>query len=536
MINLIWQKLVKKLSNAIGKKSAEPVKLSNSKEIKKLNYSTDLNENLRNFKQIFKDCSDIKFREFEIGGENLAKAAIIYVDGLIDSRTIDDQVLKNLMININLKSAHFNIKKEVKNAVLSVTELNEEQNIEKIVDEILDGYTALFIDRADAALLIKLIGIEKRSISEPKTEVSIRGPFDHFIEDINTNISLIRRRIKSPQLKMKSMKLGNYTKTDIAISYIEGLVTEDLINEVEKRIAKIKADSILYAETIEEYLEDNRYSPFPQLDRTERPDKAVANLLEGRIVIVVDNTSEVIILPVIFAQYLQSVDDYTERPLAGSFIRGFRLVSINLALLLPSLYVAVITYHPEMLPTPLLLSIAGAREAVPFPVFVEALLMELTFEILRESGVRLPRQIGQAVSIVGALVIGQAAVQAAIVSPQMVIIVALTGIASFTIPSYSLSLAIRILRIPLIFLAGSFGLFGVLIGMLLILVHLSSLRSYGVPYMSPLAPFNLRDMKDVVVRAPWWAMVNRPRFIGFKNPQRVKTDQLDKTGKNKNKG
>lgn len=480
---------------------------------------------LAQIRKALKDCDDIKYRSFSFGGETQVEAALVYVDGLTDGQMLDEHVLKPLMEvrrldSFELSAARQALTGAVKDSVVSVREIRPEGSVDKVVDEILTGDTAFLVEGAEEVLLIAAFGWGKRAITDPKTEVSIRGPFESFIEDLRTNTGLVRRHIKSPNLKMKSLSLGAYTKTRLMVAYVDDLVMPGLVDEIWLRLSKIQADEIFYSENIEEYLEDNSLSLFPQIERTERPDKIAAGLMEGRAAILVDTTPFAMLMPTQFFQMLQSTDDYTERPWAGTFVRIMRLVSINIALLLPSLYIAIVTYHQEMLPTPLLLSIAGSREGIPFPALIEALLMELTFELLREAGVRLPRQIGQAVSIVGALVIGQAAVQASLVSPLLIIVVALTGIASFTFPAFGLGLAIRMLRFPLMLLAASFGLFGVLIGLLIILVHLCSLRSFGVPYLSPLAPISTGDLKDVFVRVPWWAMFTRPRLVGYRNPLR----------------
>jgi spore germination protein KA len=290
---------------------------------------------------------------------------------------------------------------------------------------------------------------------------------------------------------------------------------------------------VLDSAYIEEFIEDSPYSPFPQVQNTERPDVVAANLLEGKIAIMVDGTPIVLIVPMTFWAAMQSAEDYYERFLIGTFIRWIRFVFFLIALLLPAIYVAISTFQPEMIPTNLLLSIAGAREASPFPALVEALMMEITFEVLREAGVRLPKQVGSATSIVGALVIGQASVQAGIVSAPMVIVVSITGIANFAIPRFNLAASIRLVRFPMIILAGTLGLFGIGIGLLGLLIHLSSLRSLGIPYLSPVSPLSVRGLKDVLIRAPHWAMKLRPRLTGYQEPLRVPPGQ--KPGPNRAK-
>jgi len=330
---------------------------------------------------------------------------------------------------------------------------------------------------------------------------------------------------------MKSMKIGSYTNTDVVIAYIEGLADHTLIEEVENRLQRIEIDSVLESGYIEELIEDNSYSPFPQLVNTERPDVAAANLLEGRVVILVDGTPFVLIAPISFFSLLQSPEDYYQRYMISSIIRILRFVFMVLSLLLPSLYVAVLTYHQEMVPTALLISVASSRESVPFPALVEALMMEVTFEALREAGVRLPKQVGAAVSIVGALVIGQAAVQAGLVSAPMVIVVAITGVSSFMVPHYTQGIALRMLRFPIILLAGTLGLLGVMLGVITIVVHLCTLRSFGIPYLTPIAPVKGRELKDALIRAPWWKMDTRPHLTGEFNSYRQSPSQKPNSSK-----
>lgn len=330
----------------------------------------------------------------------------------------------------------------------------------------------------------------------------------------------MRHKIRSNRLKMVSRIVGEETQTSVAIVYIDGLAKPELVDEVLSRIDQIKIDGILESGYIEEFIEDNTWSLFPQIQNTERPDTLATNLLEGRVGIIVDGTPFTLILPATFWQFLQASEDYYHRFHIFIFLRILRIIFIFLALLLPALYVAVTTYHQEMIPTNLLFSVAASREAIPFPAFVEALIMEISFEALREAGIRLPKVVGQAVSILGALVIGQATVEAGIVSAPMVIIVSLTGIASFTIPRFNMAISIRLLRFPVMILAGVFGLYGIVIATTFILTHLCKLKSFGVPYFSPVGPLYFHELKDVFVRAPWWALEKRPTQMINKDVQR----------------
>jgi spore germination protein KA len=360
----------------------------------------------------------------------------------------------------------------------------------------------------------------QRNLEEPSSEPVIRGPRDGFIENISTNIGLIRRRIKTPRLKTESITLGELTQTQVVLTYIEGIVSESIVEEVRKRVSRIQIDGIIDSGYIEEFIEDSPFTPFPQVHSTERPDVVAAELLEGKVAILVDTSPFVLIVPMTFWNGLQASEDYYVRWPIATFVRWIRFIFIIIAIFAPPLYVAITTFHQEMIPTNLILSIASSREAVPFPALVEALLMEIIFEALREAGIRLPKQIGQAISIVGALVIGQAAVQAGIISAPVVIIVSITGIAAFTIPRYSFGNGIRLLRFPMLFLAGTLGLYGIVLGSLGILLHVASLRSFGVPYFTPVSPLTFTNLKDVIIRAPIWAKTHRPLATGSNDPIR----------------
>lgn len=359
-----------------------------------------------------------------------------------------------------------------------------------------------------------MVKFEKRAIEEPAAESGIRGPREGFTESLGVNTALVRRIIKDPALKMKPLHVGTYTKTKVVVSYIEGLVDSTLLEEIENRINRIEIDGILESGYIEEFIEDHPYSPFPQVLYSERPDVVSANLLEGRTIIMIDGTPFALIAPVSFFSLFQSQEDYYERFWIGTFIRMLRFLFLAVSLFLPSIYVAITTFHQEMIPTDLLLSIASSREGVPFPAIVEAIMMEFAFEALREAGVRLPKQIGSAVSIVGALVIGQAAVEAGIVSAPMVIVVSITGIASFLIPRYSIGLAIRLLRFPIIILAGFLGLIGVMLAFIILLIHLANLKSFGLPYLSPISTTQKNTLRDTIIRSPLWKMDVRPQLTG----------------------
>ncbi|MBP2240343.1 spore germination protein KA [Cytobacillus eiseniae] len=499
------------------KKKPKKQKAQQQTSSQEIPLSKKLTENIHLFSSLYQDSSDVIFRSFVVGKID---ATIIYIEGLSDTHKLDEQVLDTLLKN-EFKEIDFLI--SIKNR-LPISNIETISTFSECVNAISAGNPVLLLDGFEEALSLGLVKFEKRSIEEPQAETSIRGPREGFTESLGVNTSLLRRIIKDPALKMKAVHVGKYTKTKVMIAYIEGLIDRTLIEEIENRLNRIHIDGVLESGYIEQFIEDSPYSPFPQLLYTERPDVASANLLEGRAILIIEGTPFSLIAPVSFFSLFQSQEDYYERFWIGTFIRSLRFLFVVISLFLPSIYVAITTFHQEMVPTDLLLSIASSREGVPFPAIVEAIMMEIAFEALREAGIRLPKQVGSAVSIVGALVIGQAAVQAGIVSAPMIIVVSITGIASFMAPRYSIGLSIRLLRFPIIFLAGFLGLIGVMLALIMIIIHLSTLRSFGVPYLSPISTLQKPSMKDTLIRSPLWKMNLRPHLTGEFNAVRQGTN------------
>ncbi|UTR10088.1 spore germination protein [Evansella sp. LMS18] len=464
--------------------------------------SDNLNETVEMLLKIIGDSNDIVQRDFKIASSE--SAALFYIEGMSDIDSIEEDVLKPLQ---ELKPEGMNepkdetLKKAIQDSI-SLSEIDIFETFDDAILPFLSGKSLLVVDGLAKIIILGTIAYENRGIEEPQSEVVIRGPRDGFVENIQTNIVLIRRRIRDPNLTIQLGKLGRRSKNDFAIIYIKGITDESLVEEVRYRISCIDRATIEESGTIEQLIEDNVLSPFPQILQTERPDKVAAFLNNGQVIILVDGTPFSLVAPITFEQLFKSPEDYYDRWQIGSLIRMLRYSAAFIALFLPSLYIAMISYHQGMIPTTLALSIAGAREGVPFPAFVEALLMELTLELLREAGVRLPRAVGQTIGIVGGLVIGDAAVRAGIVNPIMVIVVALTAIASFAIPAYNVSITLRMLRFFLMFLAASFGLFGIIIGYIAINIHLVGLKSFGRYYTSPFAPYRFIDLLDTVIRLP----------------------------------
>lgn len=471
-------------------------------------FSGELGKNIELLKGIITESSDLIIRTFIFGRQ--IKAAIIYIDGLTDKALISETILKPLMYRMDGKPLPETVDMEyVRSELLFTGSIDTKKSLNDVVSKILSGDTAFLMDGAAEALVISLRGWQARGIEEPQTESVVRGPREGFSETLRINTSLLRRKIKNPNLKFETVTIGERTGTDVCIAYINGLAKPELIEEIKRRLSKIKVDGILESGYIEQYIEDAPYSIFSTVGNSEKPDKVAAKMLEGRAAILVDGTPFVLTVPMVFIESFQSEEDYYSRPFFASVIRVLRFIAFFFSILAPALYVALSTFHQELIPTSLLLTMAAAHEGVPFPAVVEALVMLLFFEILKEAGVRLPRPVGQAVSIVGALVIGEAAVSAGLIGAPMVIVIAVTAVSSFTVPAQIDSGTI--LRFLLLVLAGFMGGFGIAIGLFAMLIHLASIRSFGMPYLMPLVPFSKSGIKDSFIRAPLRSMIKRPQ-------------------------
>lgn len=492
-----------------------------------------LNINESFLKNKLGESSDIKYRRFKIPAFSQSEALLVYISGMIDARVIDDSILEPLMKYSNLPEGKITVKKQKGASLLAdsgvfTTSVKETNRWNEICDAIVEGDSVLLVDQLDSALILGTRKYEGRSVNEPVTETEIKGPRDAFVENIQVNVSLIRRRIKDYGLRFDNMKIGRRTKTVVSVAYIDGLVNDSLLREVKTRLRNIDVDGIMSSENLEELIDDATFSIFPKMGSTERPDKASASLLEGRVVILVDNSPFGIIVPYVFWGFLQSTGDYYERYFFGTMIRWIRLFAVFLSISASSLYVLLTSFHQEMLPTALALKIASGRNGVPFPAIVEAFLMEIILEIMKEAGLRLPKPMGQTVSIVGTLVIGQAAVQAGLVSPLLVIVVAVSAVSLFAIPSYSLSNTFRFVRFPILLASAFLGLFGYLAGIIVVLLHMMSLRSFGTAYLAPVIPFNKSGINDVFIKAPWWKLSKRATFARPKDRIRQAASQKPK--------
>ncbi|MHC1681624.1 MAG: spore germination protein [Clostridiaceae bacterium] len=476
------------------------------KEDVKKEISKKIDNNISYLKEILKDASDIVYREFNSGD---VKFLLVYVDGMGDKVLLDDFVLKPLLkedIQIDNLS-------KIKEKIIAVTDLREVEEFDKAINAVLSGDTMMLMDGESKAFVIASRSWPLRGVGEPSGETVVRGARDGFTETIRFNTALVRRRIRDTRLKIKPQPLGVRSKSDVFIMYIDDIVNKDVLKECEKRISEINIDAVLDSGYVEQLIEDNKFSPFPQIQSTERPDVVAAALYEGRVAILVDNSPFALIVPAVLPTFFQSPDDYYQRWMYSTCVRWIRFIAIILALILPALYVAVTSYNTNIIPTKLAYSIAATREGVPFPAFVETLIMEFALALLMEAIIRLPKPIGSTIGIVGGLVIGQAAVSASIVSPILLIIISLTTLTSFITPNYAITFAFRILRFLLIIAAALGGLFGLMIGVILSLIHLTRLKSFGISYLAPLTNTEFKDFKDVFFKFPINTLKSRPEYM-----------------------
>ncbi|GGC95715.1 spore germination protein KA [Thalassobacillus devorans] len=503
------------MSRFSRRKRQTPEEQTSSKKLDKT-----LQNNLEQFKQTLGESTDIVIRTFKAGQTGSIDIAVLYTSGLVNDTIVHDFVLDTLMVQIR-QTPLDTIEKDnyqlIKDFAMTGGNITDIDTTEKLFNHVLSGDTVVMLDGSSEAMAIDTREWESRSVEEPSTQSVVRGPKEGFTENLRTNTALLRRRIKDPNLWISTKPIGTKSKTDVAVVYLHGVADEKVVKEVTHRLNKIDIDAILDSGYVEELIQDETYTPFPTVYNSERPDTIAGGLLEGRIAIIVDGSPFVLLVPALFVNFFQSAEDYFQRADFSTLIRLIRYLAFFLALLTPSAYIALTTYHQEMIPTSLLVSLSAQREGVPFPAFVEALLMEITFEILREAGVRLPKAVGSAISIVGALVLGQAAVEAGIVSSAMVIVVSLTAISSFVSPSFNFAISIRMLRFGFMILAATLGLFGILLGLIILTLHLASLRSFGVPYLTPMAPFIVSDQKDAILRFPRWKLTTRPRLVTQQN-------------------
>ncbi|QUH30491.1 spore germination protein [Vallitalea guaymasensis] len=476
---------------------------------KSLTYNIDL------FKKEFKDDDSIVYRLFQNEGSK-KKFCLIYVKSMVNDEVMSDNIFKPIMsADIKRHENSTEFMDYVVNKIVSINEVEKSSDFTTLVENLYIGKSILFIDGFAKGAILNTLDWSSRSINEPISETIIKGPREGFNEVIYTNISLIRRRIVSQHLKVKFREIGNITKTKVCICYIEEIAKDEIVKEVERRLDKIDIDGILDTGYIEEFITDEPISLFKTLFSTEKPDTVCGKLLEGRVAIICNGSPSVITTPFVFIEYFQVDEDYYQQYYFATFNRMLRYLAFFLTTSVPAIYIALTNYHQELIPTPLILSIFEARQGIPFPSFLEAFIMIIVFELIRESGIRISKYSGSAISIVGALVVGEAAVQARLVSQPMIIVIGITGIANFLLPKMANSTIF--IRIIFLFLASILGLYGYIFGVIFLSLHLFSIRSFGIPYMLNVDSMeDAINMKDAYIRAPWWYMDMRGKLISKK--------------------
>lgn len=503
-----------------------------TKDVEPQKIFTEIDKNLDFLKYKYNAliCNDVIIREFSLLAQNIEyKAFVMYIDGMVDSPVINEFILSPLMMRnraniFDDKQKKFVSEEKIDNVTLKNFKKSKEKNLvdfiynslipQNSVDKVTDfsdiysainmGNCMLFVDSLDTAFNLDVKGFKQRNIDSPRNEVVVRGSQEAFVENIRTNTSMIRRLVNNENLVMETLTVGQITKTQVSIGYIKSLANEDLVAEVRYRINNLSVDYLISSGQLEQLIQDSPESLFPQMVATERPDKVSNFLLEGRVIIIVNGSPYVLVAPGVFVDFITSPEDLNLKYQFSNMQKLIRLLAIFLSLLLPGMYIAITNYHQELIPTELLFTIAAARESVPFPTFVEILLMEISFELIREAGLRVPTPLGSTIGIVGALILGEAAVSASLVSPVLIIIIAITGICSFSIPDFSLNFTFRIYRFIYIILGYVAGFLGISVVLFIQLVIMCKLKSFGSPYINPyILNKNKRSISSYFIPPIW---------------------------------
>ena len=476
--------------------------------------SENIKENIKAYRQIYKDCSDIKMREMMLGKKKNVRCFLAYIEVAVSNILMETTALGRLLSYLEQAPGEEIVEILDKNA-LGIADVTPFETMEEAAQGMLTGDAILFVDGYPKALKISDKGYPNMGVTEADSEKVIRGSNEGFADSIKVNTALIRKRVRSTKVKVKEMRPGVRSHTNVNLVYMEDLAYPEIIAEVENRLNRYEIDGVLDSGVIEQLAEEKWYSPFPQFQTTQRPDRAAMAILEGRVVVLSDNSPVALILPTDYNSFIKTSDDYYNRWEVATFGRLLRYIASFFAMTFPGLYLAVTNFHTQVLPTTLLLSFQAARQGVPFPAVFEVLLMEISFELLREAGVRLPGAMGNTIGIVGGLIIGQAAVEANLVSPIVVIIVAFTALCSFAIPNEEFAFSFRILKFVFIAVCAWLGYFGFLISLLMVLIHLSHLTSFGIPYLMPFVGPELtgyEDQRDFLWRFPLRRITKRPIY------------------------
>ncbi|HEX3027434.1 MAG TPA: spore germination protein [Clostridia bacterium] len=467
-------------------------------------------DNLIYFQGKFAGCADFICKEMTVCGN---KVALMMIDNMVDKVALTESVM-NPLTRAQKPNAPMNEEETylwVRDCVLASIDQKEIFTLEECISLLMLGFVIVLFGDEDKAISIGLQGFKYRGIEEPNLEQVLRGSREGFVEPLRINMSMVRRRVKNPNLKFEVVTIGNESKTDICLTYVKGVASESILSDIRHRLLSIDISMVLASGYIQAYFQNNPYSIFATVGTTERPDTLCGKLNEGRVGIIVDGTPLALYTPFLFVENFQNMDDYAVGPYYAAFTRLLKFMAFFTSVFVPGLYVAIGSFHQALLPTPLLVTLAKAEETTPFPLVLEALLMQFIYELIREAGLRLPKQFGFAINIVGALIVGEAAVTAGLIGAPMVIIVAITATTSLVTPTlYEPGV---ILRFLFIILAGMSGLFGITLGTALILFHLCSIKSYEIPFTAPLAPFSLFSMRDLLIRAPWKILSRRKMSV-----------------------
>jgi len=496
-----------------------------SQQSEELPLSTSLEENRLTLEKIYKlpRNKDVVIKEIELAGTPVVRGLIIYMEGLVDGSKQDRVVLEPLMtVNIGQNLYDGDFIGRIMKKIIPNGQVHETTAFKTLQEGVNRGDTILIVDGIAQAVIIETKGWEHRAVNIPQNEQTVRGSQAAFSENLRTNTGLIRSILRSSDLITEMIKIGTRGQTNCALMYIDSIANSSLVNEVRRRLKGIETDYIIDSGQLAQFIEDYPAVIFPQTISTERPDRVAASLVEGRISLLLEGNPFAQILPVSFFGCFHSAEDFSVKAGIANFMRILRLFGALISTVLPSLYLSICYFHPEAMPTELLLAIAGARENVPFPAGFEMLMMEIVFELIREAGIRIPGILGTTIGIVGAIILGQAAVTAHIVSPIVVVIVAVTGLASYTIPEFRMASAIRLIRFGLLLCAWAMGLVGLAIALLVLIVHLCSIKSFGMPYMSPVSPRSIAGY-DVVTRGQVFNQEWRPDELNTKDRRRQPT-------------
>lgn len=492
-------------------------------KIKEEHLPKSLYEKIEKIRPYFEKNIDIVHEVFYINGDIRSPVYIIYMESVTEIPLLNKGIIQPLL-SLDpvywVKTAKHNIAETVRNSFLTGRVSTVLTSLNEIIVSIFNGNTIIMFDGCSKVLAVDIKGGKTRSLTEPVLDKNICGPREGFIEDWMTNISLIRRKLKDPNLVVEKMTVGTRTKTQVAILYIKDIMDDSIVNKIKKRVQSINSDHLISTGQLVQYINRKPMALFALSREVERADIVVGSLLEGRAAVIVDQSTLVAIYPTLFVETMQATDDYSQQALTATFMRFFRYLAFFMAISLPALYISLISFQQELIPFELIIPLAKSRAQVPFPAIIEALVLEIILQFIFESGIRLPVPLGQTIGVVSGIILGQAAISANLASPAMIIIISLTTICTFALPSFCLSLSCRIIRMIMIFLSGTFGLFGFSFGWLLILAHLIDLESVGVPYFAPFAPTRYKDLKDTIVKVSPWNMKDRPMSIPMKDRKR----------------